>query len=97
MTSMRNALAAAGIGASLLALSTTGASVAIACRGNICWHVYEHFAYPPAETIVVHPDYWRPPTARIVIEPEGWSPVQHFGWRGYEVGDYYGGDRWTEW
>ena len=53
------ALAGATIGAGLLAMSTIGASAAIACRGNVCWHSHETYAYPPDAGVVVHEDNWR--------------------------------------
>ena len=38
MTSLSKPLIGAFIGAGVLALSTAGASAAIACVGNACWH-----------------------------------------------------------
>lgn len=82
----RNAVLAASVAAGLLALSTTGASAAIACRGDVCWRVHTPYLYPPSSTIVIHPDYWRPPTPTIVIR-EHWRPVERFT-REYIVREY---------
>lgn len=86
----RRGLVAAGVAAGLLTLSSAGASAAIACRGDVCWRVHTAYAYPPAPTIVIHPDYWRPPTLTIVIR-EHWRPVERFA-REYIVRDYAGFD-----
>jgi hypothetical protein len=85
----RMAAIAGGLAAGLLALSTSSASAAIACRGDVCWHIHEAYAYPPSPTIIIHPDYWTPPTTRIIIHPEGWVPAERFT-REYVVRDYYG-------
>ena len=82
----RNALLAASVAAGLLGLSSTGASAAIACRGDVCWRVHAPYVYPPSATIVIHPDCWRPPTPTIVIR-EHWRPVERFS-REYIVRDY---------
>lgn len=42
----RNALLAANVAAGLLALSSTGASAAIACRGEVCWRVHTALCLP---------------------------------------------------
>lgn len=82
----RQGLLAACVAAGILALSNTAASAAIACRGDVCWHVHTGSAYPPPPTIVIHPDYWRPPTPTVVIR-EHWRPVERFT-REYIVRDY---------
>ena len=82
----RNALLAASVAAGLLGLSSTGASAAIACRGDVCWRVHAPYVYPPSATIVIHPDYWRPPTPTIVIR-EHWRPLEPFS-QEYIVRDY---------
>ena len=41
---VRRALLTAGIAGGLLALSTAGASAAIACRGDVCWRVHTAYA-----------------------------------------------------
>jgi hypothetical protein len=79
------ALAGATIGAGLLAMSTIGASAAIACRGNVCWHSHETYAYPPDAGVVVHEDNWR------------WGPRERFMFREHEGRGYWRGDRWTTW
>ncbi len=79
---------AAGLAACLLAFSAPSASAAIACSGDVCWHVHEGYVYRPSPTIVIHPDYWMPPSPRIVIHPEGWAPAERFTPE-YGVRDYY--------
>jgi hypothetical protein len=79
------ALAGATIGAGLLAMSTIGASAAIACRGNVCWHTHETFAYPPDARVVIHEDNWR------------WGPRERFVFREHEGRGYWRGDRWMAW
>jgi hypothetical protein len=79
------ALAGATIGAGLLALSTIGASAAVACRGNVCWHTHETYAYPPDAGVVIHEDNWR------------WGPRERFVFREHEGRGYWRGDRWMAW
>ena len=79
------ALAGATIGAGLLALSTIGASAAVACRGNVCWHTQETYAYPPDAGVVIHEDNWR------------WGPRERFVFREHEGRGYWRGDRWMAW
>jgi hypothetical protein len=76
---------AAALGAGALAASTTGTLAAIACSGNVCWHVSERYDYPPEARIIVHPDDWR------------WGPREHFMWREHEGRGYWHGRRWLEW
>lgn len=59
MTTITKTLIAAALGAGTLALSGAGASAAIACNGNVCWHVKEHYRYPRSAHIVIHEDNWR--------------------------------------
>jgi hypothetical protein len=86
----KRAFLASGIAAGLLAVSGAGASAAIACRGDVCWHVHMRYAYPPAAPIVVHRDYWRRPTRTVVIH-EQWRPIERIT-REYIVRDYDGFD-----
>lgn len=85
MKLLGKALASATIGAGLLAVSTLGASAAIACRGNVCWHMHETYAFPPGAGVVVHGDDWR------------WGPRERFVFREHEGRGYWRGDRWTTW
>jgi hypothetical protein len=78
-------LAGAAAAAGLLALSTVTASAAIVCRGNVCWHTHESYAYPPDARVVVHEDNWR------------WGPREKFRFREHEGRGFWKGDRWTEW
>lgn len=83
MTIIGKSLLGMAAGASLLALSSVGASAAIACTGNVCWHSHERYDYPSGARIVIHEDNWRPGPRIIFREHDG---------RGY-----WHGDRWTEW
>ena len=83
MTFIGKSLLGMAAGASLLALSSVGASAGIACTGNTCWHTHERFDYPRGAGIIVHEDNWRPGPRITFREHEG---------RGY-----WHGDRWTEW
>jgi hypothetical protein len=85
MNLLRKTLATAAIGAGLLATSTMGASAAIACSGNVCWHTHETFTYPPDARVVIHEDNWR------------WGPKDRYVFREHEGRGYWHGDRWTEW
>ena len=73
------------VGAGFLAVSTMGASAAIVCSGNVCWHAKERYTYPPESKIVVHEDNWK------------WGPSEKYTWREHEGRGYWHGDRWTEW
>jgi hypothetical protein len=78
-------LASAAIGTALLAGSAVGASAAIVCSGNMCWHTQETYAYPPESRVIVHEDDWR------------WGPTERYIFREHEGRGYWRGDRWTEW
>jgi hypothetical protein len=84
MTLLSKTVASAVIGAGLLAASTMSASAAIACRGNVCWHTQESYAYPPDARVVVHEDNWR------------WGPREKFVFHEHEGRGYWRGGRWTE-
>jgi hypothetical protein len=85
MKLLGKAFAGATIGAGMLAASTVGASAAIACSGNVCWHTHERFAYPPEARVVIHRDNWR------------WGPRERYIFREHEGRGYWRGDSWTEW
>ncbi|HZT27564.1 MAG TPA: hypothetical protein VFA57_17855 [Pseudolabrys sp.] len=72
-------------GAGMLAFSAVGASAAIACSGNVCWHTHDVYRYPPRAHIVIHSDDWH------------WRPHEHFVFREHEGRGYWRGDRWVEW
>ena len=80
---MHKVLIGAVTAAGLMAFSTTGAMAAIACTGNVCWHVKERYEYPPAAKVIVHEDDWKPAPSVVIREHEG---------RGY-----WKGDAWTAW
>jgi hypothetical protein len=83
MTSLSKALVGTAIGAGIVAFSTLGASAAVVCTGNVCWHTHERYEYPPTARVIIHEDDWRAGPGITFREHEG---------RGY-----WSGDRWTEW
>ena len=59
-TAYLNLAAAALLGASALALTTTTASAEIACnQEGQCWHIRSHYDYRPEFGVVIHPDGWK--------------------------------------
>ena len=85
MTLFNKALLAAVFGAGAIAFSATGASAAIVCNDDVCWHVKEKYTYPSEARVTIHPDDWR------------WGPRERFTWREHEGRGYWRGDRWMEW
>jgi hypothetical protein len=85
MKLLSKTLIGTAMGAGFLALTTMGASAAIACSGNVCWHTQERFAYPPQARVIVHEDDWR------------WGPNERFTFREHEGRGYWRGNSWTEW
>jgi hypothetical protein len=77
--------AGAALAVALAAVSTTGASAAIACSGDVCWHTHEAYSYPPDTKVIVHEDNWK------------WGPSEHFTFREHEGRGYWRGDKWTTW
>jgi hypothetical protein len=84
MNTMIRPLLVAAATASVLALSSMGASAAIVCTGNTCWHTTERYDYPSSARVTVHPDTWK------------WGPTEKYVWREHEGRGYWNGDRWTE-
>jgi len=82
MKLISKALVGGIVGAGILAFSAVGASAAIACTGNVCWHVKEKYDYPPAAGVVVHEDTWSGPGVTF---------------REHEGRGYWKGDAWTTW
>jgi hypothetical protein len=82
MTVLRKALLGAIAGAGALAFSAAGASAAIVCSGNTCWHAKEKYNYPPTAGVVVHEDTWSGPGIMF---------------REHEGRGYWKGDTWTTW
>ena len=78
-------LLGAAAGAGVLAFSTLGASAAIVCSEDVCWHAHTTYDYPADARVVVHPDTWR------------WGQNERFRWREHEGRGYWRGDRWTDW
>ena len=81
--SLTKTLVGAALGVGVLGLSTLGASAAVVCTGNVCWHAHEKYEYPPSAHVTIHEDTWKPGPSITFREHEG---------RGY-----WSGDRWTEW
>ena len=54
-----------------LAGFATSASADIACSGDVCWHVHEHYTYPSDAHVVVHPDNWTVEKRYTIREHEG--------------------------
>lgn len=77
--------AGAALGAALLAVTATGASAAIVCSGDVCWHTHEAYSYPPDAKVIVHEDNWK------------WGPTEHFTYREHEGRGYWHGDKWSTW
>ena len=70
-------------GAGILTMSSVGASAAIACSRDVCWHVQKTYHYPP--------------TAHVVIHPEGWHWGPKIVIRDHSGRGYWRGDHWVEW
>jgi hypothetical protein len=81
--SLRNMLLGAAMGAGALAFSSFGASAAVVCTGDVCWHTHEIYEYPPDAHVTIHEDTWRAGPGITFREHEG---------RGY-----WHGNRWEEW
>jgi hypothetical protein len=79
---MNKALTGLILGAGVLAFSASGASAAVVCSGNTCWHVKEKYSYPRESGVVVHEDNWKPGPGITFREREG---------RGY-----WKGETWVE-
>lgn len=71
------------LSAAALAASALSASAAVACTGNVCWHVHDRYHFPRESGVVIHRDYWRPGPGITFREHEG---------RGY-----WRGDDWVAW
>jgi hypothetical protein len=78
------ALIGAAAGAAILALSSVSASAAIACSGDVCWHVKESYKYPAESKVIVHDDSWK------------WGPSEHFSWREHDGRGYWRGGAWVD-
>ena len=85
MNLLGKTLTGAAIGAGLLAASAVSASAAIACRGNVCWHTHETYAYPPEARVIIHDDNWH------------WGPRDRYVFREHEGRGYWSGNSWRDW
>ncbi len=61
---MKKALAATAcavlLSAGSIAFTATTASADVVCNNEgDCWHVKDHYTYPPGVTITIHPDQWK--------------------------------------
>jgi hypothetical protein len=59
------------IGAGALAISALTATADMACSGNVCWHVREHYTYPRESRVIIHRDNWRPGPRVEIRDHEG--------------------------
>jgi hypothetical protein len=82
MRSPTKVIVIALMGAAALAVSSATASAAVACSGNVCWHVTEKYEYPPSSHVTIHEDTWKAGPEITFREHKG---------RGY-----WAGDVWTE-
>jgi hypothetical protein len=84
VTRLTKFMLGAAFGAGVLAFSGVGASAAIVCSGDGCWHTHEVYHYPAEAHVIVHSDGWR------------WGPRDHFAWREHEGRGYWRGDSWVD-
>lgn len=82
MKALSRTLLATAVGAGALALTSAGASAAIACSGNVCWHTHESYDYPPSARVVIHGDDWT------------WRRHEHYRWHEHEGRGYWRGGVW---
>jgi hypothetical protein len=82
---LKQILSAAAISAAVVMTSTFGASAAIVCQGNTCWHTHEVHDYPHEAGVVVHEDNWH------------WGPHEKFNFREHEGRGYWRGGKWVTW
>lgn len=82
---MKAVIGTSAIAAAVLLGSLTTASAEIACSGNTCWHVRDHYAYPPEAKVIVHEDSWR------------WRPEERYEWREHEGRGYWRDRDWVQW
>jgi len=59
MRPLSKLLLGAAAGAGVLAFSALGASAAIVCSEDVCWHTTTTYEYPADARVTVHPDTWR--------------------------------------
>ena len=82
---MRKLLLGVAAGAGVLGFSALGASAAIVCTEDVCWHTTTTYEYPAEARVIVHPDSW------------SWGPGERFRWREHAGRGYWRGDNWVEW
>jgi hypothetical protein len=86
---MKKALAATGfavlLSAGSIAFTASIASADVVCNNEgDCWHVQDHYTYPPGVTVQIHPDDWK------------WGDKDKFRWHEHESGGkgYWKGGVW---
>jgi hypothetical protein len=84
-TMLKKILSAAAISAVAVMTSTFGASAAIVCQGNTCWHTHDVYEFPHEAGVVVHEDNWH------------WGPHEKFSFREHEGRGYWRGGKWVTW
>ena len=73
------------MGASVLAISATGASARVVCNEDgDCWHAKSDYAYRPEFRVTIHPDDWR------------WKEGEKYKWREHEGRGYWRRGEWTD-
>jgi hypothetical protein len=82
---LKKILSTAAIGVALIAISTFGASAAIVCQRDVCWHTHEAYDFPHEAGVVVHEDNWHR------------GPHEHFRFREHEGRGCWRGGRWMGW
>jgi hypothetical protein len=85
MKLLGKAAATAILGAGMLAAGSVGASAAIVCSGDVCWHTHETYAYPPGSRVIIHEDNWRA------------GPSERFTFREHEGRGYWRDGAWVAW
>jgi hypothetical protein len=58
-------------GAAVVALTSAGASAAIVCNGDTCWHAHHRYHYPASAHVVVHEDNWHHGPKVVIREHSG--------------------------
>jgi hypothetical protein len=72
------------LGASVLSFSAAGASAAVVCSADECWHTHEVYEYPSDAHVIVHPDDWR------------WGESEHYRWHEHEGHGFWHGGEWRD-
>jgi hypothetical protein len=85
MRTLGKATFAALLGASALAMVSTGASARIVCNADgDCWHTQTDYEYRPEMGLTVHPEDWK------------WKEGEHHQWREHAGKGYWKDNAWKE-